>query len=238
MWEQTQRIFLESLARVLQGAARQLPGLLAMLFLILIAVGAALVLRVVVRRVCEQLSVDRRLREWGFAGPAVEGRASPSLLIARLVTWTVIALGFLVGLTAFEAASASALAARLLEFVPHILVAVVIIAIGLAGSRAVERSVLIGAVNMGLHSARLLGLGARWLVVVLAFGIALDQLGVGGRVVPISLAILFGGIVLALALAVGLGAKDVVARSLERRFPASPKPLDEEDEDEGKLHHL
>ena len=238
MWEQTQRIFLESLARVLQGAARQLPGLLAMLFLILIAVGAALVLRVVVRRVCEQLSVDRRLREWGFAGPAVEGRASPSLLIERLVTWTVVALGFLVGLTAFEAASASALAARLLEFVPHILVAVVIIAIGLAGSRAVERSVLIGAVNMGLHSARLLGLGARWLVVVLAFGIALDQLGVGGRVVPISLAILFGGIVLALALAVGLGAKDVVARSLERRFPASPKPLDEEDEDEGKLHHL
>ena len=238
MWEQTQRIFLESLARVLQGAARQLPGLLAMLFLILIAVGAALVLRVVVRRVCEQLSVDRRLREWGFAGPPVEGRASPSLLIERFVTWTVVALGFLVGLTAFEAASASALAARLLEFVPHILVAVVIIAIGLAGSRAVERSVLIGAVNMGLHSARLLGLGARWLVVVLAFGIALDQLGVGGRVVPISLAILFGGIVLALALAVGLGAKDVVARSLERRFPASPKPLDEEDEDEGKLHHL
>ena len=239
MWEETRRIFLESLERVLHGAARQLPGALAMLFLVLLAVGAALALRAVVRRACERLSVDRRLREWGFAGPPAEGRTSPSVLIERLVTWTVVALGFLVGLSAFEAASTSALAARLLDYVPHLVVGVVIIAIGLAGSRAVERSVLIGAVNMGLHSARLLGLGARWLVVVLAFGIALDQLGVGGRVVPVSLGILFGGIVLALALAVGLGAKDVVARSLERRFPPTPKPLEEEDEDEeGKLHHL
>lgn len=239
MWEQTQRIFLESLERVLHGAARQLPGALAMLFLVLLAVGVALLLRGFTLRLCERLSLDRRLREWGFAGPPAEGHASPSVLIARLVTWTVVAVGFLVGLSAFEAASASALASRLLEFVPHLLAAVVIVAVGLTGSRAVERSVLIGAVNMGLHSARLLGLGARWLVVVLAFAIALDQLGVGGRVVPVSLGILFGGIVLALALAVGLGAKDIVARSLERHFPAPQKPLEDEDEDdEGKLHHL
>jgi hypothetical protein len=240
MWEQTQRIFVESLERVLQGAAKQLPGVLAMIFLLLIAIVAALVLRATVRRVCDRLCLDRRLREWGFAGPPAEGQLVPSLLIERIVTWTILAVGFLVGLSAFEASSTSALSSKLLDFVPHLLVAVVIVLVGLAGARAVERSVLIGAVNMGLHSARLLGLGARWLVVVLAFGIALEQLGVGGRVVPVSLGILFGGIVLALALAVGLGAKDVVARSLERRFPTVPKALDEaEDEDEqGKLHHL
>lgn len=240
MWEQTQRIFLESLERVLHGAARQLPGALVMLFLLLVAVGVSLALRVAVRRVCERLSLDRLLREWGFAGPAAEGRPSPSVLIARLVGWTVLAVGFLFGLSAFEAAGMSARAARLLDFVPHLLVAGVIVAVGLTGSRAVERRVLIGAVNMGLHSARMLGLGARWLVVILAFGIALEQLGVGGRVVPVSLGILFGGIVLALALAVGLGAKDLVARSLEKRFPTAPGSLDAPDDggDEPKLHHL
>ncbi len=225
---------------MLHGAARQLPGVLAMVFILLLAVAAAVLLRAGVRRACERLDLDRRLREFGFAGPATESQIVPSLLIARIVTWTVLAIGFVVGLSAFETASTSALASRLLEFVPHLLVAVVIVLVGLAGSRAVERSVLIGAVNMGLQSARLIGLGARWLVVILAFGIALEQLGVGARVVPVSLGILFGGIVLALALAVGLGAKDVVARSLERRFPPPSKPLDEaEDEDEeGKLHHL
>jgi hypothetical protein len=239
MLEQTKRIFLESLERVLNGVARQLPGVLAMLFILLIAVGVALVLRGAIRRVCERLELDRRLREWGVVAPAAEGRLSPSVLIARLATWTVLAVGFLAGLSAFEAATMSVFAVRLLEYVPSMLVGMVILAAGITGSRAVERSVLIGAVNMGLHSARLLGLGERWLVVILAFGIALDQLGVGGRVVPVSLGILFGGIVLALALAVGLGAKDVVARSLERRFPTVPKSLEEsQEEDEGKLHHL
>ena len=239
MLEQTKRIFLESLERVLNGVARQLPGVLAMLFILVIAVGVALVLRGAIRRVCERLELDRHLREWGVVAPAGEGRLSPSVLIARLATWTVLAVGFLAGLSAFEAATMSVFAVRLLEYVPHMLIGVVILAVGITGSRAVERSVLIGAVNMGLHSARLLGLGARWLVVILAFGIALDQLGVGGRVVPVSLGILFGGIVLALALAVGLGAKDVVARSLEKRFPTVPKSLEEsQEEDEGKLHHL
>ncbi len=239
MWEQTKRIFLESLERVLHGAARQLPGVLAMLFFLLLAVGVALLLRGAIRRVCERLEVDRRLREWGVVAPTAEGQLGPSALLARLATWTVLAVGFLAGLSAFEAATTSALALRLLEYVPHLLVSVVILLAGITGSRAVERSVLIGAVNMGLHSARLLGLGARWLVVILAFGIALDQLGVGGRVVPVSLGILFGGIVLALALAVGLGAKDLVARSLEKRFPAAPKSFEgSQDKDEGKLHHL
>jgi hypothetical protein len=71
---------------------------------------------------------------------------------------------------------------------------------------------------MGLQSARLLGLGMRWLVVTVAVAMALEHLGVGGAILPVAFGILFGGIVLALSLAVGLGAKDLVARSLERRF--------------------
>jgi hypothetical protein len=105
-----------------------------------------------------------------------------------------------------------------------------------AGSRALERSVLIGAVNMGLHSARLLGLGARWLLLLLATAMALEHLGIGGTILTAAFAIVFGGIVLSLSLAVGLGARDVVARSLERHFKEQPG---EEDSQAGKpMHHL
>jgi hypothetical protein len=43
----------------------------------------------------------------------------------------------------------------------------------------------------------------------------LDHLQVGGNVVELAFGILFGGIVLTLALAVGLGSRDLVSRSLE-----------------------
>lgn len=237
MWEQTQQIFLKSMEQVVHAVARLLPGLVALLLVLAASAVAAVVLRVAVRRVCARVDLDRRLREWGVAAPAAEGRSSPSLLIARFVTWTVLALGFLAGLSVFEDGTTSALAVRLLAYVPNVLVGLVIAAAGLGGARVIERNVLIGAVNMGLHSARFLGLGARWLVVVLALAMALDQLGVGGTILAVSFGILFGGIVLALALAVGLGAKDVIAHSLARRLRAGLDKVEDKEEDDD-LRHL
>jgi hypothetical protein len=99
---------------------------------------------------------------------------------------------------------------------PNVLAAVVVLAAGGVAARFLARSVLIGAVNMNLRYARLLSAGVRWLVSVLTVAMALDHLGIGGDIVRLAFGILFGGIVLALALAVGLGSKDLVSRSLDR----------------------
>jgi hypothetical protein len=84
---------------------------------------------------------------------------------------------------------------------------------------------------MQIESARLISLGVKWLILVLAAAMALEHLGIGGSIVRLAFAILFGGIVLALALAVGLGSKDVVSRSWERREH-------ETQETEQPFHHL
>jgi hypothetical protein len=234
MWEDTRRTFVESSERILRAIARLVPTLAAMVLILLVAAAVAGAVRLVVRRVCLRLELDRRLREWGVAQPAAAGRREPSDAISRLLGWSVLALGFVLGLGTVEATATSVLAMRMLEYLPHVVVALLILAGGLAGSRALERSVLIGAVSMGMQSARLLGLGTRGLVVTVAAAMALEHLGVGGTILPVAFGILFGGMVLALALAIGLGAKDVVARSLERRFqergakgdaPAAPDDL-------------
>jgi hypothetical protein len=53
---------------------------------------------------------------------------------------------------------------------------------------------------------------------------ALDHLGIAGRIVGLAFGIVFGGIVLTLSLAVGLGSKDLVTRSLERERTAAAPP--------------
>ena len=85
---------------------------------------------------------------------------------------------------------------------------------------------------MQIHSARLLGLGVKWLILLLAGAMAMEHLGIGGQIVRLSFGILFGGIVLALALAVGLGSKDMVSRTLERQASRS------EEQTEEHFHHL
>lgn len=236
MWEETKRTFLEAVERVVQGTARMLPSLLGMLILILLSTVLALVVRAMARRICARLDLDRRLREWGMAAPAHAGRMPPSRLVERFSGWAVVAMGFVVGLNILESSATSELALRLLGYVPHVLVALVILIAGLAASRTVERAILIGAVNMGIHSARLLALGARWLLVVVAGAMALEHLGIGGTVLTTAFAILFGGIVLTLSLAFGLGSREVVARSLERRLSEQAERPESPSSDQ--THHL
>jgi len=236
MWEQTKNTFLDAAGRVLQALARLLPSVLAVAIFLVLTLLVAGIASYVVRRVGGRLDVDRRLREWGMAAPASSGHLDPTRLAARLVGWSIVALGFVAGLNVFESSATSAIAQRLLDYVPQVLIALVVFAAGVAGGRAVERSVLIGAVNMGLHSARLLGLGARWLLLILASAVALEHLGVGGTILTSAFAISFGGIVLALSLAVGLGARELVARSLERRFNDKGEARDARGDE--KVHHL
>jgi hypothetical protein len=93
--------------------------------------------------------------------------------------------------------------------------AAVLLIAGTLIARFLARSVLIGAVNEQLQYARFLSLGVKWLVLVLTATMVLDHLQIGGNVVELAFGILFGGIVLTLALAVGLGSRDLVSRSLE-----------------------
>jgi len=238
MWQDTKRIFLDSAESLLRATARLLPSVLAMLLFFALSAVLAVAIRGTVRKVCERLELDRRLRGWGV-WPAGDAQSSPTRLLTRLSFWTVLALGVFLGLSVLDAPAASALSGRLLELVPRLLVALAIFFVAAGIARVVERNVLIGAVNLGMQSARLLALGARWLVVLLGAAIALDHSGVAAHVVTVAFGILFGGIVFALSLAVGLGAKDFVARSLQRRFPdgqASDSATEQED-DRGQIHH-
>ena len=222
MWQETRTIFLESVADVLRAAARVLPSVFAMLLFFVITVVAAFLVRWFVRRLCQRLGLDRRLREWGVTAPSAPGRLSPSRLVALLAFWAVLVAGTLFALTIVNAPVLAAGAAQIEGYLPRALVALVILGIGLAGAKYVERSVLIGAVNVGFQSAGMAALAARWLILVFVAAVALEQVGVGSTVVMLAFGILFGGIVLALAIAIGLGTKDLVARSLGRRFEQEP----------------
>jgi hypothetical protein len=223
MWEQVNEALRQSLDRVLAALAGVIPGLLA-LFVSVVA-GALLgwLFALAVRQILRWVRFDQRIERLGLETMAEwsPGR-SPSRLLARLVYWVTLLAGVLVGLTALDATLMSPVAERLMGYVPHVFVGVLLLLAGAVLARFLARGVLIGAVNLQLQSARLLSLGVKWLVLVLTLAMVLDQLGIGGSVLRLAFGILFGGIVLAMALAVGLGSKDVVSRTWERQQSDRP----------------
>jgi len=124
------------------------------------------------------------------------------------------------------------LVSRAFAWLPHLLVAIALLLAGGLLAGFARRSVLIAAVNAGLPSARLLASGAHAALFVLFAAMALEEVGLGQRVVLTAFAISFGGVVLALALAFGLAGKEVARESLERLLRRRGP------EDEDGLRHL
>jgi hypothetical protein len=234
MWDQVKQALAESTARSLTRFANLLPGLAALIIALLISVALGCILAIVVRRLLISLQFEERLARWGFSSLADRSpMKSPSLLVSRAIAYLVIFVGFLIGIEAFDAEWTSQLARVVFAYIPNLLSALLVLLVGSIIARFLARSVLIGAVNMNLQYARLVSVGVKWLVIVLAATMALDQLRIAPRIVELAFGILWGGIVLALALAVGLGSKALVTKSLERDVK---KASNEELED--PLRHL
>jgi hypothetical protein len=211
-------VLTQVVARITSALTSFLPGVLALFTILILATGFAFILRVIVRRSLERIHFDSRMDQWGLSAVSEWSPArSPALLVARGAFLSVMVIGALVGLSALDATLPSVLIVQLFDYLPHVAAAAFILFVGVIVSRVLARSVLISAVNMQIQSARLLSLGVKWLVIVLTLAMALDHLRLGGMVVQLSFAILFGGIVLALALAVGLGSKEMVSRTWERQ---------------------
>jgi hypothetical protein len=222
MWNQIQQALNESTSRVIKQIANLLPGIAALLVAVLIAGVVAWFIVWLLRRSLERIQFDERLNTWGLQNLAHWSASnSPTILVTRVVSWIIILIGFLIGISAFDATLTSRFFERLFSYLPNVLAALILLFVGNIAARFLSRTVLIGAVNLKLQYARLLSAGVKWLVLVLTLAMALDHLSIGGRIVYLAFAILFGGIVLALSLAVGLGSKDLISRSLEREASRS-----------------
>lgn len=225
MWEQVQNMLSHAALRTTERVAEFLPGLVGLIVILVVALLIAILLRGMVLRALKGLQFDQRAEHWGFGGLADWSTVGgPSLLVARIVMWITLVAGLLASFSALDAALPEEFARRVFGYLPDVIAAALILLLGSALARYLARSVLIGAVNLQMPWARLLSMGVKWLVLVMAWAMALEHLGIGRRILPLAFGILFGGIVLALSLAVGLGSKDLVRTSLERqgREPAAP----------------
>lgn len=229
MWKQVQSALNQSTTAFITKLASFLPGLVALVLALLISLLLAWLIGAVVRRLLSGVHFDELLARWGLSSIAEWSPArSPTLLFSGVIAGAVVLAGLLIGVAAFDSELTSALVRTVFAYVPNILGAMLVLLIGTISARFLSRSVLIGAVNLNLEYARLLSIGVKWLVNVLAVAMALEDLKIAVGMVELAFGILFGGIVLALALAVGLGSKDLVTKSLERDVRKSPsEPVEE-----------
>jgi hypothetical protein len=222
IWHHMSDALHQSLYRVLSLLIAILPGILAFFVALAIFTVIGMALSALLRRGLTWVKFDDRLARARVSAEWTPS-SSPTEIISRSSFWACVLLGLVIGVSAFDAsyATGTTLPISLLPYLTHAVGAILLLIAGTLIARFLARSVLISAVNAQLQYARFLSLGVKWLVLVLTAAMVLDHLEIGGAIVELAFGILFGGIVLTLALAIGLGSRDIVSRSLESQLERS-----------------
>jgi Conserved TM helix len=203
-----------------------IPGLLVLMTLLAVGFLLGRLARVVVTRVSRAIGVDRLLERWGVA-PSLRRSGIvrlPSEVLGLVCFWAIFILFASVGVDGLALPGAPGATALLVAFLPPLFAAALILLVGWLVANFLSQGVLIAAVNARLPEARLLARGVQWSVLLFAAATALTHLGIGKEMVLVAFGITFGGVVFALALAFGLGGRNLARNILERRLRREAPP--------------
>jgi Conserved TM helix len=217
----------EEMAR---GFAHYLPRLIVMLVIALAGWMIAYLLKVLVRSIL-RLTKFSKFSENTGATQLLNQAALPSSteLLSRFVFWVAFVGFILLGVSVLEIAGLREYISRFFLFLPRLLVALVILFFGFLAASFFSRATLLAAVNANFRPSRLLSISVRIIISIFVLSMVLEVLGVAEETMLIAFGTVFGAVMLGLAIAFGIGGKDLAREFLEKKLAPGRK---EEKEDE------
>ncbi len=211
-------ILIDSFNGFLEKIGEFLPNLFTCIALVIAGVIIGRLLQAVIFRTAvflkmdslsERLGIEQILRKCGF-------KDSLSKFIAKIIFWIVFISFIVIGLDTLRMPAVEDLLSEFLLYLPNVILSLVIILIGYLLGNFLGRAALIASVNAGLAFSGLVGRFVKFTVFTMAASMALEILGIGEYTVLIAFAIVFGGVVLALSIAFGLGGRDAAKDYIDK----------------------
>ncbi|MDH4060125.1 MAG: hypothetical protein OEU94_04845 [Aquincola sp.] len=214
-------VLLEPLRALLQQIGAFMPRLAVALAILLGGWLVAKAFRLGVVKALRALNFHVLTQRAGIDGFLQQGgSARDTTDLFGTIAYTLVLLGALIiasnglGLT-----QVTDLLGKVLLFVPKLLVALLVLVFGSYFARFAGDAVNHYCRSAGVGDAELLGRLMQYGIMAFVVLLAVDHLDVGGGLIQNTFLILLTGVVVALALAFGLGGRDRAAALIERWFP-------------------
>ena len=211
-------MLVEPLRAMLLQVAEFLPRLLLAVVILIAGWLLAKLLRFIVVRGLKAINMQVLTERGGVDGFLQRGgiRLDTVAVLGMLAYWLVVLAALMVAFNSLGLTYVTDLVGRVLLFLPRVIVAILIIAFGAYFARFLAAAITTYCKNVGIQDADILGRVALYAVMAFVVVIALDQMNIGGDIIRLSFLILLSGVVLALALAFGLGGQKWAATTLDR----------------------
>lgn len=190
-------------------------SLAAVVLVLLVGWIVANIIKNLVNRVMDVLQVDTYAERVGVDKIFAKGgiKYSVSELIGVLSYWVVILISLVIAVGVVnQNGQAAGLLNTIVLYIPRVISAVFILIVGLFFATFVSTAIQTAAANAGVEQATLLGRLSQAVLIVFTFDIALRQIQIDIRGIENAVLILLASAGLALALAFGLGCKDIAGR--------------------------
>lgn len=203
------------------------PKLLAVIVILLVGWVVAKIVKLAVKRLLDLMHFDRYAQRSGLEALMSDSHLDLSLsgIISQIVYWLVIVLFIITGANALGLNEVAVLLHQVAAYLPHVIVAILILIFGTLLARFVNRLVFTWLYGIKFSRALAVSTSAEYGIQILALFMALEQLGVGMQLIHSLFVIVFGAFFLALAIAFGLGGRDWAARVIEDLDKKSNKDL-------------
>lgn len=211
-------LLLEPLRALLVQVGQFLPRLALALLVVVAGWLVAKVMRLAAHKGLRAINFHVLTERAGMDGFLKQGgmETDTTGIFATLVYWLVILAALVIGFNSVGLTYVTDLLREVVLFVPRVIVALLILAFGAYFARFVGSTLTTYCRNVGVQDGELLGRLAQYAIVGFVVLIALDQVHIGGEIIRQTFLIVIAGIVLALALAFGLGGQRWAADLLER----------------------
>ena len=191
---------MEPLRSLWYGLVGTVPGIVAAIILLIIGYIVALIIAYIVDKVLEKIKFDKWVLDKTHASK-VFGKFKLSQFLALITKWYVFILFLPPAASLVQLRTLSAFFLAVALWVPNVIVAVIIALIGVGVAFYVERKI----VETKAKAASIMALIAKVIIYIFTLLIVLDQIGIQVAVAQSSFLIILGGVMLAIALVLGIG---------------------------------
>jgi len=201
--------FFQRLGEILNSILNFLPTLILALILLIVGWLLAKLIRLLVIKLLELLRFERLIKKGPQDELREKDRTKTKELIGNLFYWFLIFVLLIVVLDVLGLNIGGLVLNRILEILPGIFVAIMVLILGLVLAIFVGEIAHALLLNTSIKHPLIWVRGIRWITLAFVVVLALEQLGLAAHLVINLILILAGAIALSFALAIGLGCKDI-----------------------------
>ncbi len=207
---------LEQLKTVTTAFMSKVPSLLGALLVLIIGYILAKLIGRIVRKFLERINVDRfveRLNEIDFVEKS-NISIVPSRIFGKVLYYVILLIFIIAATDVLGMAEVSSLVSQIINYIPVLITAVLLLAIGIVFADFLRKLVLTTCESLGIPSAKLISAFIFYFLLINVFISALAQAGIDTEFIASNISIVLGGAVLAFGIGYGLASKDIFSNFL------------------------